>query len=473
MGLVEVRPDLRHNRTVSSWYNLLPCESAKFSAKPSVCVPYENPKTKRALTPEDFEFLKLIGRGTYGRVFQVRKKDTRQIHAMKVVSKKKVIASREVTHTLAERNILQQSQNSPFLVGLKFSFQTDTDLFLVTDFKNGGELFWHLQKEARFSEEKVRFYIAELVLALEHLHKCDIVYRDLKPENILIDATGHVALCDFGLSKLGLKQGQLTNTFCGTSEYLAPEMLVDERGHSKLVDFWSLGVLLFEMCFGWSPFYSEDKEKMYENICFAKIKFPKNVLSTDAKQFVKGLLTRNPKQRLGAQRDTEELKEHPFFKSIDWEALAEERVTPPFIPSAESDESTENFDPTFTNVRLGDSGDILRADRTSNGVVPGCETDLQKMTTLFKQEVSVADRMGATVKGWRSRLLSEPVSSPINESVQEMFRGFSFSGEGTVVEPTRNLGEPGGLNGSAVDEGYSSSSENDFNDDRPTGRTEG
>ncbi|KAL5525027.1 SCH9_2 [Sanghuangporus sanghuang] len=473
MGMVEVRPDLKRNRTVSRWYNLLPRANAKFSAKPSVCAPCENPKPKRALTPGDFEFLGLIGRGTFGRVFQVRKKDTQQIYAMKVVSKKKVIASREVTHTLAERNILQQSQNSPFLVGLKFSFQTDTELFLGTEFKNGGELFWHLQKEVRFGEEKARFYVAELVLALEHLHKYDIVYRDLKPENILLDATGHIALCDFGLSKLGLKEGQLTNTFCGTSEYLAPEMLVDERGHSKLVDFWSLGVLLFEMCFGWSPFYSEDKEKMYENICFAKIKFPKNVLSTDAKQFVKGLLTRNPKQRLGAQRDTEELKEHAFFKSFDWEALAEKRVTPPFLPSTESDESTENFDPAFTSIRLSDSGDIHHTDRTSNGVALECEADLQKMTTLCKQEVSVADRLGATVKGWRSRLLSEPVSSPINESAQEMFRGFSFSGESTVTEPTRNLGEPGGLNGSAVDEGYSSSSENDFNDDRPTGRIEG
>jgi serine/threonine protein kinase len=263
-------------------------------------------QTKRALTPRDFEFLKLIGRGTFGKVFQVRKKDTKRIYAMKVLSKKEIVAKKEVAHTIGERKILQRSLESPFLVGLKFSFQTDADLYLVTDFKSGGELFWHLQRETRFSEERARFYIAELILALEHLHKYDIVYRyvaigdvasgrssdihydsDLKPENILLDATGHVALCDFGLSKPDLRSDELTTTFCGTTEYLAPEMLLDEHGYSKIVDFWSLGVLLFEMCCGWSPFYAEDTQQMYKNICFGKIRFPKGAINEDGKQFVK------------------------------------------------------------------------------------------------------------------------------------------------------------------------------------------
>ena len=246
-------------------------------------------QTKHALTPRDFEVLKLIGRGTFGRVFQVRKKDTKRIYAMKVLSKKEIVAKKEVAHTIGERKILQRSLESPFLVGLKFSFQTDDHLYLVTDFKSGGELFWHLQRETRFSEDRARFYIAELVLALEHLHKYDIVYRDLKPENILLDATGHVALCDFGLSKPDLPADQLTNTFCGTTEYLAPEVLLDDHGYSKLVDFWSLGVLLFEMCCGWSPFYAEDTQQMYKNICFGKIRFPKGVIGEDGKLFVKGV----------------------------------------------------------------------------------------------------------------------------------------------------------------------------------------
>lgn len=202
------------------------------------------------LVPKDFEFLKLIGRGTFGRVFQVRKRDTKRIYAMKVLSKKEIIAKKEVAHTIGERKILQASLLSPFLVGLKFSFQTEKQLYFVTDYKSGGELFWHLQKEGRFTEERARFYIAELVLALEHLHKYDIVYRcdcltsssslfapprltpsmppprsDLKPENILLDATGHVALCDFGLSKPDLASDQLTNTFCGTTECAAFPLL--------------------------------------------------------------------------------------------------------------------------------------------------------------------------------------------------------------------------------------------------------
>lgn len=229
---------------------------------------------------------------------------------MKVLSKKEIVAKKEVAHTIGERKILQRSLDSPFLVGLKFSFQTDADLYLVTDFKSGGELFWHLQRETRFSEERARFYVAELVLALGHLHKFNIVYRsvrysvllavfeltclagfgsDLKPENILLDATGHVALCDFGLSKADLHPDELTTTFCGTTEYLAPEILLSEQGYSKIVDFWSLGVLLFEMCCGWSPFYAEDTQEMYKNICFGKIRFPKGVINEDGKQFVKGV----------------------------------------------------------------------------------------------------------------------------------------------------------------------------------------
>jgi serine/threonine protein kinase len=281
---------------------------------------YRERQSKKSLDVGDFDFLKMIGKGTFGRVFQVRKKDTRRIYAMKVLSKKEVIDKKEVQHTIGERNILQQSSKCPFLLGLKFSFQSPGELFLVMDYKSGGvslvfldvkswhnvikrgvtnlkskymrnkqELFHHLQKEGRFTEERARFYTAEIVLALEHLHQYNIVYRDLKPENILLDATGHIVLCDFGLSKPNLNPDELTTTFCGTTEYLAPEVLLDDHGYSKLVDFWSLGVLLFEMCCGWSPFYAEDNQQMYKNICFGKIKFPRGVIGDDGKQFVKGV----------------------------------------------------------------------------------------------------------------------------------------------------------------------------------------
>ncbi|KNF05658.1 AGC/AKT protein kinase [Puccinia striiformis f. sp. tritici PST-78] len=309
---------------------------------------------KKSLDVADFEFLKMIGKGTFGRVFQVRKKDTKRIYAMKVLSKKEVIDKKEVQHTIGERNILQQSSDCPFLLGLKFSFQSPGELFLVMDYKSGGELFHHLQKEGRFTEERARFYTAEIVLALEHLHQYNIVYRDLKPENILLDAMGHIVLCDFGLSKPNLNPDELTTTFCGTTEYLAPEVLLDDHGYSKLVDFWSLGVLLFEMCCGWSPFYAEDNQQMYKNICFGKIKFPRGVIGDDGKQFVKGLLNRNPKHRLGSQNDTEDLKKHAFFSSINFDKLRKREIIPTFKPHIESDESVSNFDSEFTTLNIDD-----------------------------------------------------------------------------------------------------------------------
>ncbi|KAH8836943.1 hypothetical protein MCOR07_006570 [Pyricularia oryzae] len=353
--------------------------------------------------PDDFEILKLIGKGTFGQVYQVRKRDTKRIYAMKVLSKKVIVQKKEVAHTVGERNILVRTatSNSPFIVSLKFSFQTPTDLYLVTDYMSGGELFWHLQKEGRFEEKRAKFYIAELILAIQHLHNNDIVYRDLKPENILLDATGHIALCDFGLSKADLAQNDTTNTFCGTTEYLAPEVLLDEAGYTKMVDFWSLGVLVFEMCCGWSPFYAEDTQQMYKNIAFGKVRFPKDTLSVEGRNFVKGLLNRNPKHRLGATNDAEELKQHPFFRDVDWNALQKRQITPPFKPKLKSETDVSYFDPEFTNA-LDTNGSLNeRAAQLAKGVGYGNST-------------------------------------PLSPSVQANFQGFTFTGESTLEENMRD-----------------------------------
>jgi serine/threonine protein kinase SCH9 len=341
---------------------------------------------KKHFGPNDFQILKLIGKGTFGQVYQVRKKDTQRIYAMKVLSKKVIIQKKEVAHTLGERNILVRTAmaDSPFIVGLKFSFQTPTDLYLVTDFMSGGELFWHLQKEGRFQEERAKFYIAELILALQHLHQHDIVYRDLKPENILLDANGHIALCDFGLSKANLTKNDTTNTFCGTTEYLAPEVLLDEQGYTKMVDFWSLGVLVFEMCCGWSPFYAEDTQQMYKNIAFGKVRFPRDALSTEGRNFVKGLLNRNPKHRLGANRDAQELIEHPFFDDIDWDALAHKNIIPPFKPKLKSIIDTSNFDPEFTNALDTSSSLNARAVALAGGAMTASTPLSPTMQNAFK-----------------------------------------------------------------------------------------
>ncbi|KAI5862590.1 kinase-like domain-containing protein [Durotheca rogersii] len=354
---------------------------------------------KKHYGPDDFQILRLIGKGTFGQVYQVRKKDTGRIYAMKVLSKKVIVQKKEVAHTVGERNILVRTamSESPFIVGLKFSFQTQNDLFLVTDYMSGGELFWHLQKEGRFDEKRAKFYIAELILAIQHLHHNDIVYRDLKPENILLDANGHIALCDFGLSKANLTQNDTTNTFCGTTEYLAPEVLLDEAGYTKMVDFWSLGVLVFEMCCGWSPFYAEDTQQMYKNIAFGKVRFPRDTLSQEGRNFVKGLLNRNPKHRLGAIDDAEELKRHAFFLDVDWDILSKKLITPPFKPKLKSETDVSYFDPEFTNALTTNGSLNERAQQlaagfaTSTPLSPTTQANFHGFT--FVDESSLDDHM--------------------------------------------------------------------------------
>ncbi|KAM0753060.1 kinase-like protein [Meredithblackwellia eburnea MCA 4105] len=435
LGLTEIRPRLVNGHTVDQWFVLSPRAEETVTGEIRIQIRYEKSDVRpKGLAVNDFDFLRMIGKGTFGRVFQVRKKDTMRIYAMKVLSKREIVAKKEVAHTIGERKILQRSSENPFLLGLKFSFQSETDLYLVMDYKSGGELFHHLQKEGRFTEDRARFYTAEIVLAFEHLHKFDIVYRDLKPENILLDATGHIVLCDFGLSKPDLPSDALTNTFCGTTEYLAPEVLLDDHGYSKLVDFWSLGVLLFEMCCGWSPFYAEDTQQMYKLICFGKVKFPRGVIGEDGKQFVKGLLNRNPKHRLGATRDAAELKEHAFFKSIDWEALALRQVAPPFKPYVDSDESVANFDPEFTEANL--------QEEAPDDVV--FDEDDPSADWIDQASRSVSRNGGIPGDGIAPMQMSKPRRgapgvAPLSTSVQENFRGFTYSGGESMIHLAAGL----------------------------------
>ncbi|KAI8092787.1 kinase-like domain-containing protein [Halteromyces radiatus] len=295
---------------------------------------------------DSFDLLRVIGRGSFGKVYVVRKKDTNRIYAMKVLRKSRIISRSEVTHTMAEKTVLAKIRN-PFIVPLKFAFQSPDKLYLVLAFINGGELFHHLQVEGRFDEERSRFYTAELFSALECLHDFNVVYRDLKPENILIDYNGHIALCDFGLCKLNMKENERTNTFCGTPEYLAPELLLGQ-GYSKTVDWWTLGVLLYEMMTGLPPFYDENTNEMYRKILQDELRFPDDI-SEDAKSLLRGLLTRDPEERLG-NHGSADIKNHPFFaKHIDWRLLLQKKLQAPFKPSVENQYDTTNFDEEFTS----------------------------------------------------------------------------------------------------------------------------
>ncbi|KFY50494.1 hypothetical protein V495_00210 [Pseudogymnoascus sp. VKM F-4514 (FW-929)] len=308
---------------------------------------------QRALTTDDFELLKVVGKGSFGKVMMVKKKDTSRIYALKTIRKAHIISRSEVAHTLAERSVLSQINNS-FIVPLKFSFQSPDKLYLVLAFVNGGELFHHLQKEQRFDINRARFYTAELLCALECLHGFNVIYRDLKPENILLDYTGHVALCDFGLCKLDMKDEDKTNTFCGTPEYLAPELLLGQ-GYTKSVDWWTLGVLLYEMLTGLPPFYDENTNEMYRKILSEPLHFPhSDIVPPAAKDLLTKLLNRNPDDRLGAN-GASEIKAHVFFHSIDWHKLLQRKYEPTFRPNVVDALDIENIDKIFIDEVAIDS----------------------------------------------------------------------------------------------------------------------
>jgi len=303
-------------------------------------------RNNQKVTKDDFELLNVIGKGSFGKVMQVKKKDDGKIYAMKVLRKEAIIARKQVAHTRAEKSILQKIQH-PFIVKLHFAFQTKDKLYMILDYINGGELFYHLKKEGRFPEIRVKFYAAEIVCAIAHLHSLQIVYRDLKPENILIDMEGHICITDFGLSK-EIKPEEGTHTFCGTPEYLAPEVLKGQ-GHGTAVDWWSLGTLIYEMLTGLPPFYSQNINIMYQKILNGELRFPSYV-SPDAQSLLEGLLTRDVEKRLGS-----EVKKHPFFKDIDWEKLEKREMEPPFKPKVKSDTDTSQIDSVFLVEKAQDS----------------------------------------------------------------------------------------------------------------------
>jgi serum/glucocorticoid-regulated kinase 2 len=314
---------------------------------------------------EDFELLKVLGRGAFGKVMQVKKKDTGQIYAMKILKKKAIIQRNQVEHTNAERKVLQQLQH-PFLMNLRFAFQSTEKLYLVLDYVNGGELFFHLKDLRRFPEEVARMYVAEIALALGHLHSGNTIYRDLKPENILLDATGHCCLTDFGLAK-ELEGDDKAHTFCGTPEYLAPEIII-VVGHDKMVDWWSLGILLYELVVGIPPFYSQNVNEMYNKIQHGQLRFP-SFLSDDCKHLIVQFLNRDPSQRIGSKGDVEEIKAHPFFKGIDWQKLLRKEYEPGYKPKVKDKTEAVNFDEEFLSEPVIDS--VVPESLNSVQNVPG------------------------------------------------------------------------------------------------------
>lgn len=316
--------------------------------------------------PENFELLKVLGTGAYGKVFLVRKNggyDHGKLFAMKVLKKGTILQKQKTTeYTLTERQVLERVRQSPFLVTLHYAFQTDAKLHLILEYVNGGEMFTHLNQRDRFTESEARLYIAEVTLALEHLHNLGIIYRDIKLENILLDATGHIVLTDFGLSK-GFKYDALerrTYSFCGTIEYMAPEVLSGGKtGHDMAVDWWSVGVLLYELCTGASPFTLENESNAQSDITRRILTSSPSIphyFSPSIRSLLTGLLQKDPTKRLGSgPRGACNVKGHLFFKDVNWDDVLNKRVPSPFKPRVRDEMDVGNFAEEFTNMAPVDS----------------------------------------------------------------------------------------------------------------------
>lgn len=299
------------------------------------------------LTIDDFTIISVIGRGFYGKVMLVEKEDSHALYAIKTVHKSRLVKSRKVHTILGERNILAKS-DYPFIVKLYFAFQTDTKFYLGLEYVPGGELFKYYKEQEYVPIEETKLYIAEITLAINYLHSIGVIYRDLKPENLLVGEDGHIKLTDFGLSK-DLTLQNMTNTFCGTSEYLAPEIIKREP-YDYMIDWWSLGVLSYELIFGHTPFCNKNRAKMFSNIISESPSFPPTT-DKDTIDFISILLSKDPKRR----GKFEDIKDHPFFKDYPLDKVEKKLIQPKYVPNIMDPKEPVNFDSEFTQEVPQDS----------------------------------------------------------------------------------------------------------------------
>jgi len=290
------------------------------------------------LSLERLEMLRVIGTGTFARVCLCQDKNTKDYYALKILTMAQVIMLKQVEHVINEKEILREVRH-PFIVSLLWSHKDSHCLYMLFPFICGGELFSHLRHSGKFSVSAAQFYAAEIVSALEYLHSLSIIYRDLKPENLLIDKEGHLIITDFGFAK---KISDRTWTLCGTPEYLAPE-IIQSKGHNSSVDWWALGILIYEMLAGYPPFYAENPLGIYEKILAGKVDWPKCIENV-AKDLIRKLLVIDRTKRIGNLKNgADDIKNHKWFKGLDWEEVYQRKLKAPFVPKVTSAGDTSNF----------------------------------------------------------------------------------------------------------------------------------
>ena len=327
---------------------------------------------------EDFEIKSVIGRGSVGKILLAKYIKDGKYYAIKSMRKDQIISEGIADNILVEKNILIKSQ-CEFILKLSFFFQTPERIYYVTPFIKGGDLYHKLKSEIFFKEDLVRFYTAQIAVALQYLHNLEITYRDLKPENILLDEDGYIKLCDFGSSVI-IRGTEKVKNFAGSPEYAAPE-IITYSGHNFMCDWWSLGILIYELLYGNTPFFNMDKTRMYDLINTGAISFPKFIqiegeekprnykVSEDAKNIISKFLEKDPGTRLGRQ-GLDEIKKHPFFSGINFDDLNKKKIKPPFRPnfSKEEQDLTNNFDEEYLKLEISDSpiGDWAKEKEYSN-----------------------------------------------------------------------------------------------------------
>lgn len=395
------------------------------ATSPSPSTPPNEPATPRSppcpLTVgrrrlDAFHIMCLIGKGGFGKVFMVRHKCTARIYAMKVMDKSALIDRQAVRDAHAEKNVLALvgQKHAPFIVRLHVAFQTSRRVYLVMDFASGGELMFHLRREAMLSEDDARFYAAELLVALQHLHALDVVHRDIKPENVLLDGEGHLVLTDFGLAKEVCAGQEQTHSWCGSDDYMAPEIIARTEHSGKPADYWAYGIFIFDCLNGsppFSPLHEKGKlprKKLHERILRQKPKLPK-FFSRECHSLLRGLLTKDIGKRL---TDALEIRKHAWFAGIDWEALERKEVAAPIVPSQSS--PTACFSPSLTKtehsapsspVSLGERarsqpiavGTAVEPDNMWQGfsfVAPGMEVHFELAAPVERAPISSPDGCG-------------------------------------------------------------------------------